>query len=119
MSAIFAAAVLTASGTPQRVSTSLAAVLPAITINGVTYAGGSATERVYQLMAQAAPSNTGTNIYLGGPGMLKATLANTGLVLTKTAPPVSLGQYGGAFALDDVWFDADTSGDKLLLTLIG
>jgi hypothetical protein len=119
MSAIFASATLTAAGTPQRVSSSLGATLASVTTRGVTYAAGSATERVYQLMAQADPANTGANIYIGGQLMVKATRANIGAILAKTAPPVSLGQFGGSFALDDVWFDGDTTGDKLLLTLIG
>ena len=119
MSVIFATAILTAAGTPQRLSTSLGAILPRITTRGVTYPGGSATERAYQLVLQAAPGNTGGNIYLGGPAMVKATLANVGAVLSKTAAPLSLGQFGGSFALDDVFFDGDTTGDLLLVTLIG
>jgi hypothetical protein len=71
------------------------------------------------LVLQAAPGNAGVNIYLGGPAMVKGTLVNVGAVLAKTGPPLSLGQYGGSFALDDIFFDGDTTGDLLLVTLIG
>lgn len=119
MSAIFASATLTAAGTPQRLSASLGTILPKTTMGGITYPAGSTSERAYQLTLQADPANTGANIYIGGPAMVKATRANTGLTLAKTQTAVSLGQFGGSFALDDLWFDGDTTGDKLLVVLIG
>ena len=119
MSVICASATLAAAGTPQSISAATAPSLPAMIMGGRTYPAGSATPRVYQLMAQADPSNTGANIYLGGPQMVKGTRANVGAVLPKTAAPISLGQYGGAFALTDLFFDGDTTGDKLLLMLVG
>lgn len=119
MSVKFIAATLAAAGTPQSVARSSAPAAPTMIVGGITYPAGSATERFFQVLAQADPGNAGTNIYLGGPAMVKGTRANVGLVLAKTAAPVSLGQYGGSFELDQIWFDGDTTGDKLLLTLIG
>ncbi len=119
MSAIFASAVLTAAGTPQSVAPSLLPALPSININGVSSGAGSATQQPAHILVQAAPTNTGANIYIGGRAMVKATLVGVGLVLPKTAAPVPLGQYGGGITLDDIYFDGDTTGDKLLVTLIG
>lgn len=114
---IFASATLAASGTPQSLAKALAQ-LRTMTIGGITSAAGGATERAYQLMVQADPGNAGNNIYLGGPKMVVATRVNVGMVLLKTAPPIAIGN-GGAFAIDEVWFDGDTTNDKLLLTLVG
>jgi hypothetical protein len=114
---IFASATLAAAGTPQTLAKAVAQ-LRTMTINGVTSAAGGATERAYQVMLQADPANTGTNIYIGGPKMVAATKVNVGMVLLKTAPPIAVGN-GGAFALDEIYFDGDTTGDKLLVTLVG
>jgi hypothetical protein len=115
---IFASATLTAAGTPQSVAAATAPTMPTMTVRGITYPAGSATQRARSMTVQADPANTGTNIYIGGRAMNKATRANVGLVLAKTAAPVYLGD-GEGFALDDIYFDGDTTGDKLLLTLIG
>ena len=119
MSAIFVSASLTAAGTPQALASTTSPALPSIVINGVSSGSGSATQQLAQILLQADPSNTGANIYIGGRGMVKATRAGVGLVLPKTAAPVSLGQYGGGVTLDDLFFDGDTTADKLLVTLIG
>lgn len=119
MSAIFASAALTAAGTPQQLAPALLPALPSIVINGVSSGPGSATQQLAQIVVQAAPGNTGTNIYVGNKAMVKATLVGVGLVLPKTGAPVSLGQYGGGITLDDLYFDADTSGDKIVVTLVG
>ena len=113
----FAVAVLTAAGTRQSLAASLAQ-LGIQTIGGITTAAGGATRRAYQVLLQADPANAGANIYVGGPAMVKATKVNVGLVLLKTAPPIALGN-GGSFAIDDIYFDGDTTGDKLLVTLVG
>jgi hypothetical protein len=114
---IFTSATLVAAGTRQALAQSLPQ-LGTMTVHGVQYLAGSATKRVYQLMAQADPANAGANIYLGGPLMVKATRANVGMVLVKGAPPIAIGD-GGSSAIDDIYFDGDTTGDKLLLTLVG
>src|SRR6266851_3729362 len=115
MSALFLACTLTAAGTPQSIAAATAPSLPTISTGGVTYPAGSATQQAFQIMVQANPANTGANIYIGGRAMNKATLAGVGIVLPKTGAPVSLGQYGGSITLDDIYFDGDTTGDKLLV----
>jgi hypothetical protein len=119
MSAIFVSAVLTAAGTPQSLASSTSPALPSININGVSSGSGSATQQLAQIMLQADPSNTGANIYIGGRAMVKSTRVGVGLVLPKTGSPVSIGQYGGLVTLDDIYFDGDTTADKLLVTLVG
>jgi hypothetical protein len=114
---IFASATLAAAGTPQSLAKALAQLRTMIS-GGITSTVGGATERAYQMTLQADPANTGTNIYIGGPQMVKATKVNVGLVLPKTAPPIAIGN-GGAFAIDEVYFDGDTTGDKLLVSLVG
>jgi hypothetical protein len=118
VSALFASVVLTAAGTPQALSAATSPGMPTISMGGVTYPSGSATQRLFQVVAQADPSNTGTNIYIGGRGMVKATRAGVGAVLAKGVA-INLGQYGGSLALDDIYFDGDTTGDKVLLSLVG
>ena|ERR1700679_321254 len=118
MSAKFASAVLVAAGTPQSINT-VAPALPSQIIQGVTYPGGSATERVRQLTLQADPSNNGANIYIGSNAMVKATRVGVGLVLAKTAAPVVLTAEAASIALDDIFFDGDDTGDKLLLSMVG
>jgi hypothetical protein len=113
----FASATLAAAGTPQRVSASTSPTLPTIKMGGVSFPAGSVTSRARRLLVQADPSNTGANIYIGGAKMVAATRVNVGLVLAKTAAPVSLGDYEG-FSLDEVYFDGDTTGDKLLLVWV-
>lgn len=119
MSALFFSAVLTAAGTPQSVAASASPALPTISTGGVSYPAGSATQQGFQIMLQADPANTGANIYIGSKAMVKATKVGVGLVLPKTASPVSIGQYGGSVTLDDIYFDGDTTNDKLLVTLVG
>lgn len=119
MSAIFGSCTLTAAGTPQSIAASFTPALPSVNINGVSSGPGSATQQLAQITVQADPSNTGTNIYIGGRGMVKSTRSGVGLVLTKTSPPFSLGQYGGGITLDDLLWDGDTTADKLLVALVG
>lgn len=120
MGAIFFSDTLTAAGTPQPLVRPSNPALPTLQILGVTFPAGSATERAFQLLLRAAPGNTGVNLYVGGPGMSKTTLSGVGMVLVKTDPNgISLGQYGGSFALDELWWDGDTTGDKIVVTLIG
>lgn len=114
---IFESATLVAAGTPQSLAGATAPTGATITMGGITSAAGGATQRVGKLTLQADPSNTGTNIYIGGRKMVKGTRVNVGLVLAKTAAPVSIGDYFGGFAMDDVWFDGDTTGDKVLMVL--
>jgi hypothetical protein len=117
MSAIFLAATLVAAGTSQKITATLPA-LPTLSMGGITYPAGSATVRAMQLVLQADPANTGTNIYIGGKGLVKGTRVNCGAVLAKGVS-ISLGQLDGSFALDDIYFDGDTTGDKLLMSLVG
>ncbi len=117
MSVKFASATLAAAGTPQML-TALNPTQAAVTVNGVTYPPGSATDRVFQIVAQADPANVGTNIYIGGAAMNKTTRAGVGAVIAKGSA-VNLGQYGGSFALNEIWFDGDTTGDKLLVSMVG
>lgn len=114
---IFASATLAAAGTPQKVATATSPTLPTLKMGGVSYPAGSATARARRLVVQADPGNTGANIYLGGAKMVAGTRANVGLVLAKTAAPVSLGDYEG-FSLDEIYFDGDTTGDKLLMVWV-
>jgi hypothetical protein len=118
MSAKFASATLVAAGTPQCLNT-VSPTLPAQIIQGVTYPGGSATERARQVTLQADPSNTGTNIYIGSNAMVKATRAGVGLVLAKTAAPVTLQAESASIALDDIFWDGDDTGDKVLISVVG
>lgn len=117
MSAIFVSVTLAASGVPQQLSRATSPALPSITVGGVVYPSGSATQQLAHIGVQAAPGNTG-NVFVGGAAINKATLSNVGLVLIPGAF-ASLGQYGGFTTLDDLWADTATSGNILLLTLIG
>lgn len=117
MSAIFVAVTITTAGTPQKLSSATVPALPSISMGGVTYPSGSATQQLAQIVIQNPPGTTG-NLYVGGPGLVKATLANVGVVLTPGSS-VSLGQYGGGVTLDDIWVDTDTSGNKAIVSLIG
>lgn len=119
MSVLFLSATLVAAGTPQSIAKATAPSLPTISMGGITYPAGSATQQGFQIMVQANPANTGANIYIGGRAMSKTTLAGVGIVLPKTGAPVSLGQYGGSITLDDIFFDGDTTGDVLLVSLVG
>lgn len=119
MSAQFYTATLTAAGTPQKLISSLTPALPVLSALNQTFPAGSATLRAFHLKLQAWPANTGTNIYIGGPAMNKATPSGVGVVLQKTAQPTDLGQCDSNIALEDIWFDGDTTGDKLLVVLVG
>lgn len=119
MSALFLSCTLAAAGTPQQVSSTTSSTLPEIIMGGVTYPSGSATQQPAQILLQADPANTGANIYIGSKAMVKATRVAVGIVLPKTGAPVTLGQYGGGITLDDLYFDGDTTGDKLLITTVG
>lgn len=116
MSVLFVQETLTTAGTIQQVGKST--VLASITTLGVTYAGGSATQQAFHLCIQAAPANTG-NMYIGGSTLVKATLVGCGAVLVPGAS-LNLGQYGGdGVTLDQIWFDGDTSGNKILVSIVG
>lgn len=112
---IFFAVTIAAAGTPQQASKATSPALPSISTNGVTYPSGSAAEGFKQLVIQNPPGTTG-NLYVGGPAMVKATLANVGAVLVPGASLV-LGQWGGDGLLDDIWLDTDTSANKAIFCL--
>lgn len=116
MPASFASVALVAAGTPQRLNT-VTPAMPSQIIQGVTYAGGSATQRYRQITFQAAPGNTGANLYLMGPGMTKA--GGVGYTLVKAAAPLVLTAESASLALDDIWLDGDTAGDKLSISMVG
>lgn len=117
MSAIFAAVTVTTAGTPVQIAKNTNPPLPSVNINGVSSGPGSATQQLAQIVIQNPPGTTG-NLYVGGPGLVKATLANVGAVLIPGAS-VSFGQMDAHITLDDIWLDTDTSGNKAVVTLIG
>lgn len=112
---IFFAVTVTTAGTPVQASKATAPSLPQVIIGGVTYPSGSASTSFKQLVIQNPPGSTG-NLYVGGPALVKATLANVGAVLTPGSS-LNLGQYGGDGLLDDIWLDTDTSGNKAIFCL--
>lgn len=117
MSAIFAAVTVTTAGTPVQISKNTVPALPSVVINGVSSGAGSATQQLAQIKIKNPAGTTG-NLYIGGPAMVKATLANVGDVLIPGESTI-LGQYGGSITLDDIWLDTDTSGNKAVVTLVG
>lgn len=119
MSAVCFSATLTAAGTPQKLSTPTAPTGPTISMGNVTYPAGSVSLRG-KLYLQAAPGNTGAKIYVGMVGLNKTTLAGVGLVLDKGAlGPVDFGEAGSSVSIDELYFDGDTTGDKVLVSVIG
>lgn len=115
MSVIVGGAALTAAGTPQSIAPSLTPALPSVVINGVSSGPGSATQQAFQIEIQADPANAGANMYVGNKAMTK-TLGSR--VIPK-GTAYNLGQYGGGMTLDDLYFDGDTTGDKIRVTLVG
>jgi hypothetical protein len=86
---------------------------------GVTFPAGSVSLRG-KLYLQAAPGNTGAKVYVGGLGLNKTTLAACGLILDKAAlGPTAFGEAGSSVSLDELYWDGDTTGDKILISVIG
>ena len=117
MAAIFFPVTIATAGTPQQLATAPTANLPTISMGGITYPSGSATQRGMQIVVQSNPGNTG-NVFVGGRALNKGTLANVGAILTP-GQSIIFGQYGGATTLDDIWVDAATSGSSVLVSLLG
>ena len=110
---------VTTAGTPQQLIESIGSQ---ITMLGVTSAVGSATLRGFQIQLQACPTNTAAkNVYVGNRGMVVSTKAGCGFSLLTGTQPISLGQFGGAEDISDLWFDTDagTNGtEKILVTVV-
>jgi hypothetical protein len=101
------------SGTPVQIG-----ALPAV-VAGPLGVGGLST--VHAFVVQALSSNAG-KIYIGLVGMSKATLAGVLVVLpvpTANLIPtfsVSLTEAANALSLNDLWFDADNSGEGVTIS---
>jgi hypothetical protein len=109
----FSSVTLTA-GTPLQLSLNTNPAQPTSISAGVT-TGIPVT--AFQITIQAATNNTG-NIFIGGPGLNKATGAGVGQELIPGAS-ITLGQYGGQLSLDDLWADTTTTGNLALVSIIG
>ncbi len=71
----------------------------------------------------ALSANSGTNIYLGGvnpaskAGTLVSGTGKVGIVIAKGVTYTFNGQSATTYIdLQDIWVDADTSGDKVSVT---
>lgn len=94
-----------------------------IIIGGVTFPVGSASLRGFQIQLQACPTNTtAKNIYVGTKNMVVSTKVGCGMALLTGSQPISLGQFGGAEDVADLWFDTDAGTDgteKIMVTVVG
>ncbi len=79
--------------------------------------------RVHAYIVQALSANVG-KVYIGTLGMNKSTLAGVLAVLpipTANLVPtlsVSVAQAANGLNLSDLWFDADTSGEGVLVSCL-
>jgi hypothetical protein len=110
----FASVTLVASGSPQQIGQSINPAPPSTISAGVT---SPSPARYPQVVIQSNPTNIGS-VFIGGAQMNKATFANVGAVLAPGAS-LNLGRAGGSISLDELWFDGATTGDVLLLALVG
>jgi hypothetical protein len=69
--------------------------------------------RAKWLTIQPLSTNTG-NIYVGNKGMVKATLAGVMAVLGPTAPPLPIFTEGPSINVEDIYIDADTTGNAVV-----
>lgn len=74
---------------------------------GFPRAGAAGSDKLLGFYLRADPANSGANVYVGNDGAGDVSSAN-GFALSGTAMI-----YVEVNSLDALWFDADTSGDKI------
>jgi hypothetical protein len=110
----FFSVVLAAAGTPQCLSANTSPAMPTSQSAGQTV---QAPVNGYQITIQSHPANTG-NVFIGGPGLVKATEANVGAILVP-GDSLTLGYGAFGISLDSIFADCATSGAVLLISPLG
>lgn len=115
MGMISGAVTIASTGVAQSIAATMLPGLPTLSIGGVTYPAGSATQSPHQITLQNAPGNAAT-MYVGRKDMNTTTGVGVGGALTVGVSD-NIGQFGGGVTLDDIWV-IGTAGDKLLVQLV-
>jgi len=116
MSVAILSVTITTAGTIQKLSQATTPTLPTVSMGGVTSASGSATQQCRQVIIQANPGNTG-NVFIGNAGFASSSGACISLAPGAFSPPIGGGDLA-PFALDDLWGDTATSGNKITVVAV-
>lgn len=102
---------IAASGTPVSLARATTPLAPTISTQGIANSIAGANQ-FGQVIVQNPVGSTG-NLYVGSPTMTKLTALSL-------APGVSvtLGNGATSVVLDQIWVDADTSGNKAVFLAI-
>jgi len=99
----FGKVVVAAAGTPVRITTNRPQPTNHVPLQSVS--------------VQALSGNSGANIYVGGPGLVKATLVDCyAIVLKGSLVPIVINLAPASINGEDIYIDADSSGDAALVS---